>query len=87
MCEVVSSALMKMKGGRDVSGRGVVRHESLSDKVIFEQRRQGCDWVSSEYSAWETVSAKGLRQEHALVWRVVQSDLRAVNAGRLTRDE
>ena len=47
MCEVVSSALMKMKGGRDVSGRGVVRHESLSDKVIFEQRRQGCDWVSS----------------------------------------
>lgn len=33
--------------GRDVSGRGVVRHESLSDKVIFEQRRQGCDWVSS----------------------------------------
>ena len=33
------------------------------------------------------MSAKGLRQEHALVWRVVQSDLRAVNAGRLTRDE
>lgn len=52
MCEVVSSALMKMKGGRDVSGRpcfgrGVGRHESFSDKVIFEQRRQGCDWVSS----------------------------------------
>ena len=33
------------------------------------------------------MNAKGLRQEHALVWIVVQSDWRAVNAGRLTRDE
>ena len=28
-------------------GRGVERQESLSDKVTFEQRRQGCDRVSN----------------------------------------
>lgn len=52
MGEVVSSTLMNMKGRRDVSGRpcfgrGVGRHESRSDKVTFEQRQQGCDWVSN----------------------------------------
>lgn len=68
-------------------GRGVECQESLSDKVTFEQRQQECDRVSNVNIQPGRQSAKGLRQELALVWRVVQSDWRAVKAGRLARDE
>lgn len=59
MCEVVGSALKEMKGEENVSGRPCCQ-EILSDKVIFEQRLQGCEGVSNvniccEYLFEETV--------------------------------